>query len=121
MVVLVLVTSMFIFSSDILVFALRKYDDSRSLNKLVHKSLGFTWMIIFDILFFIYLFLTTISVVLTVSKTIYMNFGRFIMEQWFHYTFKDDKDFFNHFGDFHKFTAFIIGFVFYFLAIQRDI
>lgn len=121
LVILFTVMIMFIFSSDFLVFALRKNDDARSLNKLVKKCLGVTWMVIFDILFFIYLFLVTISVVLTVSKTIYTNFGHWIMEDWFKYSFVDEDDFLNHFEDFNRYSAYMIGFIFYFLAIQRDI
>lgn len=73
--------------------------------------MGYYWGMLFDILFFFYLFLTLISIVLTLSKTFYTNFGKAIMENWFDYNFKDDTDFKNHFLDFNRYFAFIMGFV----------
>lgn len=121
LVILLVVCGMFMFASDLLVFSLKKFDNSKSLNELVKNCLGKKWRIFFDILFFIYLFLTSISIVLTVSKTFYLNFGRPIMEKWFHYKFAGDEDFKSHFKDFNQFFSYLVGVVFYFLVIQRDI
>lgn len=114
--VMIVVAVQFIFASDLLVFSLRKYDNSKSLNELVRNCLGPKWVIIFDLLFFVYLFLTTVSIVMTASKTIYINFGKPIMEKWFHYQFKDDDDFKAHFIDFNRYFSFICGLLFFFLA-----
>ena len=115
--VMAIVAGMFIFSSDVLIFALKKSENAKSLNQLIENLLGKASKIIFDVLIFIYLFLAMVSILLTVSKTFYLNFGRPIMEKYFHYNFIDEQDFKNHFKEFNTYFAFVAGFVIFFLII----
>ena len=119
--ILVIVGIGFVFSSDVLIYSLKKSENAKSLNELVGKILGSKARIVFDILFFLYLFLALISLVLTISKTFYLNFGRIIMEKYFDYKFIDDNDFKEHFKDFNHYFAYVVGFIFFFLVLQRDI
>lgn len=119
--VFVLVTILFTLSSDILIFSLKKSDNAKSLNQLVENILGYKVKILFDIIFFLYIFLVMVSFVLTTSKTFYLNFGRSIMEKWFDYKFKDTQDFLHHFKDFNIYFAYVVGFIFFLLILQKDV
>lgn len=119
--ILLVVSLAFILSSDILIYSLKKSQNAKSLNQLVEKILGTKFRIVFDLLFFIYLLLALISIILTVSKTFYLNFGRPIMENYFHYVFKDEADFRLHFKDFNKYFSYIVGAIMFLLIIQKDV
>lgn len=108
---------MFVFSSRVLINCLRRYPEASNLNSLIEKTLGKKFSLIFDLTEFIYLFLTLISIVLTISKSIYENFGRFIMEKIFKFQFRNEDDFMHHFETFNAYGSVIVGLILFPLVL----
>ena len=75
--------------------------------------------VIFDILFFIYLFLVMISIIIAVSKTTFQNYGVSIMSYFDKKVTPENKE--EMFKLFNFYSCYIIGFIFFFLVIQKSI
>ncbi len=119
--IILLVCLIFIFVSDILIDCLTKAtEEPRSFNHLVELSLGKTYRKIFDVIFFFYLFLVLVTIVLTISSTIYKNYGLYIMK-WFGVDLEKGSNFDDYHAKFNFFACYVIGFVFFFIVKQKSV
>lgn len=123
-IIIFVVASFFMLSSDILIFAFR-YNESGntdSINQLIENILNRKFRIVFDILFFCYLFLVMIAVIISISKTIYISFGKTILN-WFEINFDWQNETLKnlHFKNFNFYMSYIIGFLLFFLILQKSV
>lgn len=75
LVVIIVVWLMFLFASYIYTKSIKKSFGAKNLNNLVMNIMGKKWGILFNIIFIIYQFLAIIALVITISGTVYRNFG----------------------------------------------
>lgn len=123
-IVIFVVATFFMLSSDILIFAFRYNEagNTDSINQLIENILNRKFRIIFDILFFVYLFLVMIAVVISISKTTYISFGQTILG-WFDVKFdwNNEELKMEHFKTFNFWMSYAIGLLLFLLILQKSV
>lgn len=102
-------------TADMLIYAVDHAPGSQSLSDLNKKILGKFAFVFYNTLFFIYIMLCLIAFMVSMSKILYQNFSAQIWS-----IFTVDKDHQN-FEYFNKYFAYLLGFLLFFLIVQRKI
>lgn len=102
-------------SADILIFSFKTSPYSKTINDLMKSIMGPLWGFLYDLVFFVFLFLSLIVQILSISETFFTNFGDFI------WRLLNVPDSMRNFKQFNFYFSFILGVVLLFLNLKRTI
>lgn len=114
-ILITLVGSCFYLSSDMLIYALKYAPKSHSISDMNKTILGNMGFIIYNILMFVYIMLCLIASMTSISRIFFLNFENII---WKIFTVEDSH---KNFHFFNTYFAYVVGFLLFFLVVQREI
>lgn len=99
--------------------AIETKDECRSLNDLVRHFLGGKFLILFNVVFFIYNMIALISLILAITKTFYINFEPWLWG-WIGHFIEVHKER-QTLAVFNMYAVWVVGFFLFFLNVQRSV